>query len=88
MILPDWSNYDRAVTIRSARPGDRPALLRLAALDSQQLPAGPMLIGEVAGEPWAAVSLDGGTALADPFHPSAEVAALLRSRARQLRAAA
>jgi hypothetical protein len=87
MILPDWSNYDRPVTIRSAVADDRPALARLAALDSQPLPEGPMLIGEVAGKAWAAVSLDGAVALADPFQPSAEVTALLRSRARQLRAA-
>jgi hypothetical protein len=88
MILPDWSNYERPVTIRCALPGDRPALARLAELDSQPVPDGPMLIGEVAGKPWAAVSLDGAVALADPFQPSAEVAALLRTRARQLRAAA
>jgi hypothetical protein len=84
MILPDWSNFETAVTIRSALPGDRHGLERLADLDSQRLPDGPMLVAEVDGKPWAAVSLDGAVAIADPFQPSAEVVALLRERVRQL----
>jgi hypothetical protein len=84
MILPDWSTFDTAVTIRSALPGDRRALERLAELDSRRLPDGPMLVAEVAGTPWAAVSLDGEVAVADPFQPSGEVVALLRERVRQL----
>jgi hypothetical protein len=75
----------RALTIRSALPADGPALARLAALDSQPLADGPMLIGDVGGEPWAAVALDGSAAIADPFRPSAEVVLLLQERARQLR---
>ena len=73
------------MTIRSALPGDRHALERLADLDSRRLPDGPMLLAEVDGKPWAAVSLDGAIAVADPFQPSAEVVALLRARVRQLR---
>lgn len=84
MILPEWSNFEMAVTIRSALPGDRQALERLAELDSQRLPDDPMLVAEVAGKPWAAISLDGAVAVADPFQPSAPVVGLLRARVRQL----
>jgi hypothetical protein len=83
MILPDWST----LTIRPAKPGDRSTIARLAALDSQEIPDGPLLLGEVGGEPWAAVSPDGAIALADPFRPSADVVSLLHARARQLRVA-
>jgi hypothetical protein len=74
----------RSVTIRPAAPGDGEALLRLAALDSAQLPDGPVLLGLVDDEPWAALALESGAAVADPFRRSAEVVALLRERARLL----
>jgi hypothetical protein len=73
------------VTIRPALPADREALARLAALDSQQRPEGPVLVAEVAGELWAAVSLEDAAGVADPFRPSAELLLLLHARARQLR---
>ena len=47
------------ITIRFAYPDDDAALRRLAALDSQLLPPGPLLVAEVAGELWAAVSVTG-----------------------------
>ena len=74
----------RSVTIRLALPGDRDALERLAALDSAPLPAGEVLLGLVDDEPWAALSLGDGVAVADPFRRSAEVVALLHERARLL----
>ena len=43
-----------------------------------------MLIAEVAGELRAAVPLYGGRAIADPFHPTAELVALLAERTRQI----
>jgi hypothetical protein len=96
MLLPDWSTplptqdvgrpvEPRALTIRPALPADRDALLHLAAVDSQPVPNGALLVGEVGGELWAAVSLDGAITVADPFRPSAEVVLLLHERARQLR---
>jgi hypothetical protein len=45
-----------------------------------------MLIAEVAGELRAAVPLYGGRPLADPFHPTAELVALLVERQRQIAA--
>jgi hypothetical protein len=73
-----------AVTIRYAFPDDDEAVARLAALDSQAVPAGPLLVAEVGGELWAAVALRGSDALGDPFRPTAELIGLLRERARQL----
>ena len=74
------------MTIRRATPADGAALRRLAALDSAP-PLGPdALVALVDGEPWAAVSLTGDRAIADPFRPAAELVDLLRLRSAQLRA--
>src|SRR4051794_16906711 len=75
------------VTIRRAFPDDAQALARLAALDGAKLPQTDVLVAEVAGELWAAVAVADDTTVADPFRPTAELVALLRERARQLRAA-
>jgi hypothetical protein len=75
------------VTIRRAFPDDAEALHRLAALDGAKLPQADVLVAEVAGELWAAVTVDDGHAVADPFRPTAELVDLLRERARQMRAA-
>jgi hypothetical protein len=76
-----------AVTVRFAAPDDARELERIADLDSASLPANPLLIGERAGEPIAALSLADGAVVANPFVASADVVALLRLRARQLRRA-
>src|SRR5690348_10615789 len=73
------------VTLRFAFPDDEPALWRLAALDSAEVPTAPVLIADVSGETRAALSLADGTVVADPFHRSVELVALLRARATQLR---
>jgi hypothetical protein len=75
-----------SVTIRPAFPDDAGAVARLAALDSARVPAGPLLLAEVDGAIWAALALDGGRAIADPFRPTAALVELLRGRAAQLRA--
>ncbi|MEA2321133.1 MAG: hypothetical protein QOD81_983 [Solirubrobacteraceae bacterium] len=74
-------------TIRVADPDDAVALQRLAALDSRPLPPGRLLVAEVDGELWAAVSLQDARDIADPFRPSGELVLLLHERARQLAAA-
>jgi hypothetical protein len=71
--------------IRWALPSDLPALERLAALDSNRLPAGPLLVAEVGDELWAALSVLDGIAVADPFRPSANLVGLLSQRAAQIR---
>jgi hypothetical protein len=84
---PSRSPLDQglSITIRFAYPDDTPALRRLATLDSKQVPAGPLLVAEVAGELWAAVSITGeGPPIADPFRHTAELVTLLQERAFRL----
>lgn len=69
-----------AITIRPARPSDRPALRRLAALDSARPPSGEVLLAETGGEVRAALPLGGGRPIADPFHHTADLVALLELR--------
>lgn len=76
----------RSMTIRRSGMGDLGSLSLLAALDSAPLPAEPLLIAESEGRMVAAVPLDGGAPVADPFEPTAEIVALLELRARQIRA--
>jgi hypothetical protein len=81
---PPRGQAPQSFILRPARTDDGRALERLAALDSARLPAGRLLVAEVEGELWAAVPLCGGTAIADPFRPTAELVELLRVRALQL----
>jgi hypothetical protein len=73
------------VAIRPATDDDTAVLLHLAGLDSSVVPAGELLLGVVDGELRAAVSITTGNAIADPFHHTADVVALLRLRASRLR---
>lgn len=75
------------MTLRRAYPGDAGALRRLAELDSRRLPPGPFLVAERAGTVEAAISLSSGALLADPFRRTAELAALLRCHAGEVRVA-
>ncbi|MGI8803611.1 MAG: hypothetical protein ACR2KV_15840 [Solirubrobacteraceae bacterium] len=70
------------VTIRRAYPDDERALARLADLDDGPVPEGHVVVAEVDGELWAAASLDGAGAVADPFRPSGELLRALRARRR------
>src|SRR4051794_24939081 len=74
------------VTIRVAQPSDADALRRLAELDSQPAPRGYVLVAEADGALLAAVAVEDGTAIADPFYPTTALVSLLVVRARQLRA--
>jgi hypothetical protein len=75
-----------AVTIRYAFPDDARALARLATLDSREAPSAPVLLAEVDGELWAALSLTDGVVVADPFRRTTALVELLGARANQLRA--
>jgi hypothetical protein len=70
-----------ALTIRRATAADTFALRRLAAIDSAAPPTGDVLLAEMGTELWAALSVDTGAAIADPFRPSADLVELLRFRA-------
>jgi hypothetical protein len=72
------------VTLRRASAADAERLHRLAELDSGSVPSGGALVAEVDGRLRAALPLDGGAPLADPFHRGAELIDLLRMRARQI----
>lgn len=76
---------EATVTIRRAAPGDAAAVQRLAELDSRRAPHGTVLLAEVGPELLAAVSLDDGHTVADPFRPTADLVALLTARGGQLR---
>ena len=71
------------ITIRHSTEVDGAELTRLAALDSQDVPAGDSLLAYVGDELRAAVPVKGRGALADPFHLTGDVIELLRFRARQ-----
>jgi hypothetical protein len=75
------------ITLRRAVDCDRRALTRLAQLDSTRLPDDDFLLGEVAGEPWAAIGIQTGVVVADPFRPTADLEELLRMRAESAHAA-
>ena len=78
-------NPVETLTIRMAVPADAPALMQLAQLDSSPPPEpAPMLVAEVGGALHAALSLDGGSAIANPFQRTAELVAMLAARVRQL----
>jgi hypothetical protein len=79
------SPADMAIVIRQSRPEDERALERLAGLDSAAVPAAPILVAEADGALRAALSLHDGAVIANPFHRTAPLVALLTARAEQLR---
>lgn len=79
------------LVIRRATAGDAPALVRLATLDGDRRAGealardpGAVLVAEADGRLAAALALDDGLSVADPFRPSAVDVQLLALRARQL----
>jgi hypothetical protein len=72
------------LTIRRATAADAFAVRRLAAIDSAAPPTGDVLLAEMGTELWAALSVDTGAAIADPFRPSRDLVDLLRFRAEGL----
>jgi hypothetical protein len=74
--------------IRIATEADREALVNLAQLDSAAPLKGEILIGELHGEPVAALSLADDRSISYPFRPTAHLLATMRVRARGLQAVA
>jgi hypothetical protein len=74
---------DHRLTIRLADAADSSALARLAALDSAAPPTGDVMLAEVGDELWAAIELESGAAIADPFRPSGELVDMLRLRTKR-----
>ena len=71
------------ITIRRSTQEDARDILRLAALDDRPAPAGDALLAFVDGELRAAMPLERGSAIADPFHLTGDVVELLSFRASQ-----
>ena len=69
------------MVLRAAQPTDELALRRLAALDSVRPLRGQALIAEVDGRTVAALDIDDGRVVADPFEHTANVVELLKVRA-------
>jgi hypothetical protein len=69
------------LTIRHATIGDTADLARLAALDSSRIPSGELLVAELDGALVAAVSIDTGAVIADPFEHTAAIVESLRAQA-------
>jgi hypothetical protein len=79
-----WKRRQRGeLKLREATADDAAALHRLARLDSRgRPPAGALIVAEDRGELVAAMSVDDGDTIADPFRPTAAIVALLRLRAK------
>jgi hypothetical protein len=73
------------IVIKRSTAADRTAMHDLAALDSRRTPQGDALLAFVGSELRAALPLDGGAPIADPFHRTAELVDLLRLRAQPRR---
>jgi hypothetical protein len=67
------------LVLRPATSVDADALERLAALDSARPLEGDVLLAYAAGDVRAAVSLETGRSVADPFYPSLELVQLLQA---------
>lgn len=88
----------RAASYRPAQPvraaielrlsACRDELERLAALSERRLRGGEWIVADVDGVPVAAVSVEDGTTVYDPFKPTSQVVSLLELRRKQVLAAA
>jgi len=72
--------------IRLATDHDAAALRKLAALDEARPLTGRVLIAEIAGEPAAALSLETGAVIADPFEHTDTLRVHMRMRASAIEA--
>jgi hypothetical protein len=71
------------VTIRELAGGDAESLQRVTERDTARSLNGEVVGAERDGRLMAAISLASGDVVADPFHPTADLVALLRVRAGQ-----
>ena len=66
----------------------REELERLAGLSERPLHEGDWLVADVDGVPVAAVSVEDGTTVYDPFRPTSQAVSLLKLRSKQVLATA
>jgi hypothetical protein len=74
-----------SITIRHTTEADREAIRRLGELDGGRAPGGRALVALAGDEPIAAVGVDDGRAVADPFRYTLDVVRMLSLRAEQER---
>jgi hypothetical protein len=72
------------ITIRQATSADAFSLRRLAALDDAPVLRGEALLAEQAGELRAAISIEDGRVVANPFAPTLELVEMLRMHRRHV----
>ncbi len=77
------NGYQSGLILRLAGPADTNRLETLAQLDSAPVPTGRVLMAEVDGRLEAAISLDDEHVIANPWHRTADLVALLKVRAGQ-----
>jgi hypothetical protein len=65
----------------------REELERLAALSERTVNGGEWIVADVDGVPVAAVSVEDGTTVYDPFRPTSQAVSLLKLRRKQVLAA-
>jgi hypothetical protein len=73
-----------SIIIRPARAADGDSVRRVAQRDSRAVPDGDLLIAVVAGEVHAAIALDSGDVIADPFRRTEELIRMLALRRLQM----
>lgn len=73
--------------LRMCGPEDAAGLRRVAERDCAPVPPGRVLGAEADGVLVAAIEVDTGRVVADPFAPTADLVDLLRRRAEQIRKA-
>jgi hypothetical protein len=78
-LRPDTIPMTSPLVLRPATAVDAAALERLAALDSARPLTGEVMLASAGGDVRAAISLETGRAIADPFYPSADLVQLLRA---------
>jgi hypothetical protein len=83
---PAPGQRSEAILLRLQTIQDAWAVRRLAALEGRPAPAGPCVLAEVSGTVIAALPLNGGAPISDPFAPTRHLVQLLELRARQLAA--
>ena len=72
------------ITIRPAGPADVAVIADLSQLDSQRAPTGDVMIAFHDDVAVAAISVDTGQVVADPFRPTISTVELLRTSAARV----
>jgi hypothetical protein len=81
---PEAPNAPRVVALRRARADDARALKILAELDEEPGLSGETLLALIDGDAVAAMSLEDGRVVSNPFVATREAVSLLQLRARHL----